>query len=292
MKTLRCLPRLGSAALAFALSQTSSGVTVFSDTYEYSGTPNPQTNLATEIATRQAGGTTASTYTEQIAGPVANDAALNVDNGLDVLRLRTTNPSTGASQAAVDLNTNFAPTLANKIYTVTFNDLWFTRGTVDITDVWFALSVGDTSPSISGPNNAQTDFGLLLRAQGSGHAIWRDNSNTGGAFNLTGSGADYGFSTRYQQVVMTIDETAGIANATGKIDVTTANGTFSSPVFNFGFDNVTDRYFEFRAHQNSTGTDGQFMDVRIGSVAIDVIPEPSSACIGAFGLLLLLRRRR
>lgn len=281
-----------SAAMLYCLATSLPATTIFSDTFNYGGVPNPESDLTNNIVARQSGGAFSSTYTKQTAG--TNGVFLNDNSGLNVLLLRTLNTA-GASQSAADLNTNFAASLAGNKYSITLTNVNFQRNSADISDVWFALSVGDDAGgSITGPNSGLADFALLLRAQDSGSRLWQDNVNTAG-FDLLGSGATFGFNNRFERVVMTIDETGGIGNATGQIEVTAPNGVFTSSVINFDFENSAHRYLELRAHQGSAGTDGSLMDLRFDSLSIDVvdpIPEPSVAMLGAFGGLLLLRRRK
>ncbi|MFK7852337.1 MAG: hypothetical protein AB8D78_15275 [Akkermansiaceae bacterium] len=282
-----------AASAVICLASSSQAITVFSDTFNH-GSGAGTFPLGTNIGPRQAGGTTSSTYTGSTAGSGGNNTLLNTNNGLEVLLLRTFNVASGVSQSAVDLDTNFASALAGNKYSISMTNVNFQRSSSTITDIWMALSIGDTSTGINGPNSGLADFGLLLRAQATGSRLWQDNVNATG-FDLTGSGASIGANNGFDSVVVTIDETAGGGSATAMVEATTANGTFTSSVLNIDFDNSTHRFLELRAHQGAAGTNGQLMDMRFDSLAIDVIvpiPEPSTAMLGVLGSLLLFRRRR
>lgn len=45
------------------------------------------------------------------------------------------------SQSAVDLNTNFASSLAGQIYTISLTDVYFTRSSPSVTAPWFSNSM-------------------------------------------------------------------------------------------------------------------------------------------------------
>lgn len=266
-------------------------VIVFNDTFDYDGNPDPQTNVNDEQLTRQAAGTTTSTYTEQIAGGAGTrDAMLTVANGQDQIRFQTTNHSSSSSQAAVDLDANFASSLVGKHYKITLTDLAVIRGNSDVSDIWFAISVGDTSPSITGPNSTGTDAAVLIRHNGGGPGNgWEDNVSQGVQSSSLSLG--YTFETRYAIAELHIDET-------GTTDIAWAyfmdmNGNeFTTNTWNIDFDNGTNRFIELRMHQGATGTDGTDVSAYIDSMSITVIPEPSAALLGCLGFSFLLRRRR
>ncbi len=287
MNTIRT-SALSLSAVAMAcclaiLPQSARSQVIFEDTFNYGGVLALEPNLAVNQAARQAGGLVTSTYTKQFS--VGNTSGLNAANGHEALLLRTLNPAAGSSQSAVDLDVNLAPYLAGGSYNIILDDVWFLRGSATITDAWLGISLGDTSPSVTGPTGLQADIGVLLRPRDNGQTIWRDNVNTGGVVNWTGSGLDYSFAARFNQIIISVDEVAGIVSG----QVTTANGIFLLPSVPFSFENNTDRYLELRGHQGATGTDGQLVDVRIGKLSI-VVPEPSSlAMLMAGGAVMILR---
>lgn len=288
--TLALRSLLLGSALAVA-PHASAATTVFADTFDYSGTPAPQTDLTTDVAARQAGGTVTSSYTKQTTGSAGNVAALNVANGQDTLLLQSSNLSgTSASQSAVNLGTNFATQLVGKNYAISLTDLVFTRGNADVTDVWFSISVGDSATGIDGPNQASADAGLLIRSNGA-MTKWEDSTNLG-SHTPAGMTLNFGFSTRFAMAELRIDETGATKTAQAYFKDTGGN-EYTSPTWNIEFEDNTNRYFELRAHQGGTGTDGTILDLQIDSIAITAVPEPDvSTLLGGLGVLALWVRRR
>jgi hypothetical protein len=286
--TLRSFLPLGAAfGLAINPAAHAAGTIIFSDTFNYDGVTVPQTTLNTNESARQAAGLVNSTYVKQGSG-TSPIQALNVANSQNTLLLRSSNPNSGTSVAAVDLNTNFATQLAGKSYVISLTDLYFTRGNTDVTDIWFSISLGDGATSINGPNNAEADVASLMRADGS-LAAWEDNATrlaTGSTLAL-----DYGFATRYAIAELRIDETGPTKTAQAYFK-NTAGAEFTSAMWTVDFDNTTNRFIELRAQQSATGTNGTLVDIQMDSLTITVIPEPSAALLGGLGLLMLLRRRR
>ena len=280
MKSHRLIRRARSSAIPQVLSLTFLAVglqsvqsqTVFEDTFNYGGVPVATNDLTLNIAARQAGGATTSTYTKSIIGAGVNDALLNTSNGEEVLLLRTFNQP-GASQTRIDLDTNFASDLSGKSYSIILDDVWFARSAADISDAWLGLSIGDDGGGVNGPNSPIADIGLLIRPRETGNNVWRDNSPT------TGSGLNWGFANRYEQIQLDVDEVGGTVSG----QITTANGTYAIPTLPFSFDNSTNRFFELKGHQGGVGTDGQLMDTRIGNMQIVIVPEPGSLALMALG---------
>jgi len=246
--------------LAIASAFSADAALIFNDTYNYTtGAPGDQTALGTDLAARQCLGSTTSSYTEQLAGSGTRDALLTNINSQSQLRFRTTNTASSPSQTAVDLNTNFASSLAGKQYSISLMDLAFVRGAAATlpTDIWFAISVGDTNTSISGPADATADASVLIQAGGN-MTKWEDNSNANGSQNA-GLSLNYGFATRYAIAELRIDETGAIKTAQAYFKDMSGN-EFTSDSWVIDFDNSTNRFIELRAHQGSGGTDGT--DVR------------------------------
>ncbi len=290
MKSTRTPIQLPATALALCLfgSHVQAATLVFEDTFDYDGSPNPQTDLSDSIAARQTGGLTTSNYTEQSAGG-GNGGFLTSANGALQLRLQTTNPNTGAAQSSVDLSTNFASSLVGEHYKISLTDLAFVRGTGTIlpSDIWFSISIGDSSPSINGPNDASADAAALIRANGS-VTKWEDNSSAAGA-EVSGLAVGYGFATRFAIAELHIDETTDTA-WTYFEDMD--GDSFTSAAWSIDFDNDTNRFIELRAHQGAGGDNGIDVSTYINSMSVTVIPEPGTALLGGLSLVILLRRRR
>lgn len=285
---LRSFLPLGAAfGLAVNPAAHAAGTIIFSDTFDYSGTPAPQTDLTINQTARQAAGLVNSTYTTQGLG-TSPIQALNVANSQNTLLLRSSNPNSATSQAAVDLNTNFATQLAGKSYVISLTDLYFTRGNTDVTDIWLSISLGDSATSITGPNNASADVASLMRADGTLTA-WEDNASP--LSTATTLSLDYGFATRYAIAELRIDETGPIKTAQAYFK-NTAGAEFTSATWTVDFDNTTNRFIELRAQQSATGTNNTLVDIQMDSLTITVIPEPSAALLGGLGMLFLLRHRR
>lgn len=281
-------PAIVMACVMIATISSSQGATlIFSDTYNYTtGSPANQTNLATDAAARQAAGSVTSSYTEQLAGAGTRDAMLVNANGQSQLRFQTTNHASSSSQTAVDLSTNFASNLIGKHYKISFTDLAFVRGNTDATDTWFSVAVGDSTTSISGPNDATADVASIIRTNGTLNR-WEDNVNLG--TDSSGLSVNYDFASRYALIELHVDETT---NTAWMYAEDMSGGTFTSTTWSIDFENNTNRYIELRAHQGATGTDGSDMSVYLNSLSVTIVPEPSTVLLAGCWSLLLLRRRR
>jgi hypothetical protein len=286
MRNLVCAAAVAGAGM---LAAPAAGAPVFLDTFDYSGSPDPQTNLAADLAARQAGGAVGSSYTEQKNGPASNDAALSVDNGLDTLRFRTLN-NNSASQIAVDLGTNFASQLAGNYYAIRLTDVYYVRSDQNISDVWLAISVGDESGTITGPNQGEADVAVLARprqAPSNNYTRWEDGGSAGpGATTGLTNGFDY--ANRFAVIELRVDEVAG--QATAYFEDANGNSHLSNP-WAIDFDNNTSRRIEIRAHQGTSGGSNETMDVHVDAMSIELIPEPASLALLGLGGLALLRRK-
>ena len=277
--------------------------TIFQDTFNTSLTSGVETDVNFELLDgRQSGGTTTSTYTEQTltaAGAFLNVPASGFTDG--VLLLRTNYNASSGRAAGVVMDANFAPSLENQQYNVSFEGL-FNRTDGASTDTWMSIylfgdppsninGLGDPPSNINGlaPNAGATDFGVLIRQDGRA-TIWADgavvqNFTVPGTTGVT-NGTVYSFN-------MFIDETLPTPQATVSFN-NIALGTFDFD-FEAGDDGL--RGFGMRANQGTagSGTPGALSDYRYNDLTITVIPEPSTyalaIALAVFSLAAIRRRR-
>lgn len=274
------------ALLAF---QSFASVIVFRDTFNADlGGTNPNTDVNIGTASRQSGGTTATTYTETNLN--TGNAFLNTPgggpfSGQTVLLLRTSSTAgASASTAGVKTDSNFASVLAGKKYEIAFRGAIEVGGTPS-TDYWggFYLTDGLTA---TGPNAAATRYGFLYRERDANNfTFWKDGVGT--TSTVADEGTSYFNAATLFTFNITVDEVAGtvdtIINQGLANEITLAQRGIA-------FANSTDRYFGFRANQG--GATG-LADFRYDNFDVTVIPEPATlGMVTAMGAGVLFIRRR
>jgi hypothetical protein len=215
-----------------------------------------------DLPARQSGGAVSSAYTKASIGHSGNNLFLQDDLPLfgpsDALLLRTQRAA-GASQVLADLDANFGSRLAGRTWEIDF-DSYHARNNAAITDSWFAVSVGDDSTGIEGPNHPSADFAILVRGDGR-FTAWTDNvpfSGTASPTELWG---------KLFHLKLVVEELKAVPDVTALLTVdgiTSALGSW--PVT---WDNTTQRRVELRAHQGGGAGTG-LMDARIDNLTFTV----------------------
>lgn len=307
-KTLRSAV-IGSFAISL-LPITSNAQSIFSDTFFGNAGNNQPVNTGipgSGIRTptdRQSGGSTISTYTMTGLNVGANistndDGKTNNGSGTptsnEVARIRNNEQTVaGGSNGFFNLDTDFGPSLVGKTYTISF-DWYYNKRNTGSTDQWVSFGIGDT-PSLTGPNAADTDFGMLIRPAGVGNP----NDNLARFYNDStfSSGNDFAATPNFtlNYVTFSVKVTENALGTAATVDVT-AGATSLISGFNIGFDNSTSRHFDFASHLGSDpATPGaDFSDLFIDNVSITAVPEPSTVALfmgAGVALMAVVRRRR
>ena len=272
-----------TTAFLAALTLNASSQLVLSDSYDY--TPPPaglNADINANIPARQ-GGTMTTTYTESFVNPVAGvtvaleDASTALSGSPDALFLRTqTSPTVGTvSNENISLNSNFT-SLTGSSWTVDYRAR-LTVGVAALGDTFFGLGFGSTAA----PNGPGSDgFFFALRDTGA-WLLWRN----GAASFANGQLANFTAQQEYS-VNLAVNETG--VNPLLSVAVTPLGG--SSQVIGNNLPLNTLGASRLFAYQSSVVSDanGGFTDVRATDLAITVVPEPSTAVYGLFGIAGLL----
>ncbi len=271
MRTLFLL--LATTAVLYA------DTTILNDPFSFPSSPgNTDTDVNLDVPARQAGGTATTTYTETVTGNAGNDAFLEDSTlvGSDVVNLHTIHGA-ALSQMALRANGSFGASLAGLKWTARFVAR-LDRSSTSISDAWLSFAIGDQA-DVVGPNSASADFALLVRGT-AGWQSWADNLVLASGLPAALRSPDL-WATSFT-VTITVDET--LAQPTAQATVQVGASTFDLGTWNVGFDNATDRFIEFRAHNggNASGT-GTIMDARVDVLVltqINNIPQPPTITTG------------
>lgn len=282
------------AALAIASPDSvQAEVVIFNDDFNIStsSSGSESIDLNFELASRQAAGTTTSTYTANTnQAPTTTSVSLNQPAGgsfagEDVLRFRTFVNGGAAANAGVTLDTNFAPQLVGQVYEVNFTAGLELAGAPS-GDRWFSFFLSD-SVTAAGPNSGGTDYGVLVRDRDASNVtLWDDGSPTTQTVTDPVTTVSPFASNALYAVTMLVDEVSGTVTTT--LNKGTANEVSLGTVA-VDFENATDRYLGFRANQ---GAAAGLADTRLDNLSITVIPEPGSMMLMGAGVLVLVARRR
>ncbi len=245
------------AVVALLGSLSANAQILFQDTFDGGGAP--WGDLSFNLAARQAGGTTNSTYTLTGDGEVPGDSVIYNDAVL--MRIHnTSNTDAGGSVAFVNLDTDFGPDLLNTTWTLSFSSVRTGSG---IGAGWSGFSVGINNPPYTPFANG---FGFILQGLGG----WA-------AFNgevQVGSGSiPYGAAHHWYDIIATFDEGADTVSLDfiDDLDVSTNLGTFPTT-----FTNGTTRFVGFRNHVDGIAAE-TWADMYIENLQIEVnssIPPP------------------
>jgi hypothetical protein len=238
-----------SLAVLCAVSVPARGAVVFLDTFD--GKSDGYTDINVNLATRQAGGATGSSYTKTMVGDGGGlTLGSNPSLGSDVLLLRTTGPATDAEYTAVDLDTDFGPSLAGNTWELSYRTR-LQRGIVYSGYTGFAVgSPADTSGAGSG-------FAFRIGPTGS-WKVYNQGTQVG-----SGSAGENTYYNNYS-VRAAFYETTGMAQLWVAFEGTTNTVYLGSFTADFADDS---RFVELRNHldiETDTGVvDAAFDDLKI-----------------------------
>ncbi len=158
--------------ILFSLGYPVQAEVVFQDGFE-SPSVALENDINTNHAARQSAGTMTSTYTKN--GSVVSQAVLqkNEPTFASDLLLGRTRPNTNSQFVAVDLDTDFGPSLVGRQWSLSY------KGKVASNvayDGWSSFAVG--SPA-NGPNGAQNGFGFYIRGSSGAFVAWNRGSIVG-----------------------------------------------------------------------------------------------------------------
>ena len=268
---------IGAIAVVAVLASLSANATViFSDTFDTtlaSGGVWDDLN-SNDLISRQAAGTTSSTYTlsqsngRTLIGPAAVGGTM-----LQPLLMRANFGAATSGWIAADLDTDFGSELAGGQWTFSYDGR--VAGTA-ANDGWSGFAIGNPADT---PNGGGTAFGMNIRQSG-GIAVWSYGNVVGNPNLSTPATADY-------TLDVDVDEIAGTIHAT----FTDANGASDLGTYNIAFTDSS-RFFEFR-NLTADGTADGFVDFRVDNVMIETIPEPATLGLMALlgGGILWIRKR-
>jgi len=238
------------AIVALLGSLSANAQIVFHDTFD--GGDGPWGDLDINLAARQAGGTTGSTYTPSGGAGVPGEAV--VDNDSLLMRIHNTGGAASAGFGLVNLDASFGWSLAGQEWVLSFSSL---RDGTGLGAGWSGFSV-DASYPVGAP--FADGFGFIL-------------SDLGGwtAFNGTtavGSGTlAYGAANHWYDIIATFDEVAGTVSLDFIDDLGTKTNLGTFPT-SFGM--ASKRYVGFRNNADPISA-GTYADMVVEDLQIEVI---------------------
>lgn len=249
---------------------------VFADTFELTvfTTPPTETNVNAEFPFRQGGSITSGLSAGGNFLPFIQDDAS--PNGSDSLVLHT--EATPGGVSAVVAQHDFAPELADRKYSVSYEGLVTETGIVDAGSSWQSFGLKDEF-GIAAPNAVDTDLGVLFRTNGD-WSLWLD----GNIIVVNGrwtDGIDTGIRIDEPYTIQfEFDETGASPTVTGTVDATLGpvvlgtlplegdlDGTGPLPDIT-GFENAG-RFFTLYGLQGGSVDPSAAVDVQIDNFVIE-----------------------
>jgi len=280
MKTERVHGTLaGLLAVVFCAAASAGAEIIFMDTFDHAGAILADLNH--NLAVRQAGGATGSTYAVTYRNQATGtDAFLqNASNPLgSAALLARIRPTADAQDLVMDLDTDFGSSLAGQVWSLSYRG--HISDNVGAYSGWTGFAVGNPANAVGGLNNG---FGMLLRA-GGGYEVYGRGANIGsGNLGIGGiSGTPYLLTATFNEALQTVSvtfETASTNVAVGTYSTDFADGS---------------RFFELKSTvAGNAAFDGtKVVDWRVDDLTIQVIPEPASLglfLISGAGALMVRR---
>lgn len=202
--------------------------------------------------------------------------------GETVLLLRTQGgDGTVASNAFITTDLNFGNALAGKKYVIKFSG--FITMSVNASDNHWGSFILSDSSSATHPTAVEADYGLLFRERDTKNlTIYKDGTKVG-----TSDASDGGTSLFKADTLFNLEISVDEAN--GTIDTVLNKGLANEIALNtenIDFNNITHRYFSFRANQ---GNAAGLVDFNFEDFSITVIPESKNTALflGLFFLISL-----
>ena len=248
-------------------------VVVFNDTFDTTlGSGGVWDDLnSNDLASRQAAGTTNSTYTlglsngRTLIGPAAGIATMP-----QPLLMRSNFGTATNGWVAVDLDTDFGSDLAGGKWSFSYDGR--VAGTA-ANGGWAGFSIGNPADT---PNGAGSAIGINI-FQGGGVAVWSYGSVLANPNIPTPATLDYTIDVEVDEVAGTIHATFTDANNPAGHDLGTHNITFADG----------SRFFEFRNFTATGAADDKFVDFRVDNVLIELDEAAVAPPIGDISTELL-----
>jgi len=234
------------ASFLAAVPVTTYETIIFQDTFD-SAAASVWGNVDADLVTRQAVGSTDSSYTTVNGGNTTTDSVL-LNN-----QLLTRVAINAGGSASVDLSTDFGSSLAGQEWVLSFSTL---RNGNGIGSGWSGFSVGVNSPPGTPFANG---FGFIMTGLG-GWQVFNGSTMVGNG-NL-----GYASANKWYDITATVDEAAD----TVSIDFIDLNGTINLGTFptSDAFNNFGSRYVGFRNFVASMPPSGTFADMWTENVQI------------------------
>jgi len=219
------------AVIALLGSLSASAQIIFQDTFDGGGAA--WGDLDFNLAARQAGGTTSSTYTLTGGGTVPGDSV--VFNDAVLMRIHNASGTAAGGFCLVDLDTDFGPTLTGQEWALRFSSV---RTGTGIGAGWSGFSVGINNPPGTPFANG---FGFILR--GTGEWVAFNGSTDVGSGTIA-----YGAAHHWYDIIATFDEVTDTVSLdfTDDLGTSTNLGTFPT---SFGVGST--RFVGFRNHADA-----------------------------------------
>ena len=260
-----------SAVVAVALLGvlSANATVIFNDTFNTPSTSGVWNDLnSNDLASRQAAGTTGSTYTlgtgaqaQTLIGSAGGTGTMP-----EPLLMRSHFDGTSGGTTVVDLDTDFGSSLAGGQWTFSYDGRL--AGTAP-NGGWAGFAIGNPADT---PNGGGTALGINIFQSG-GVAVWSYGSILANPNIPTPATQDYALNVDVDEVAGTIHATYTDANNPTGHDLGTYNITFVDG----------GRFFEFKNLAATSATASGFVDFRVDNVKIETIPEPAT-----FGLMAML----
>jgi len=244
------------AVVALLGSLSANAQIIFQDTFDGGGAA--WGDLGFNLAARQAGGTTSSTYTLTGGGTVPGDSV--VFNDAVLMRIHNTSGTAAGGLCLVDLDTDFGTTLTGQEWALSFSSL---RTGTGIGAGWSGFSVGINNPPGTPFANG---FGFILR--GTGEWVAFNGSTDVGSGTIT-----YGAAHHWFDIIATFDEVTDTVSLDFIDDLGTRTNLGTFPT-SFGVGST--RFVGFRNHADAVSPD-TWVDMYVEDVQIEVlssIPPP------------------
>ena len=245
--------------VALLISLSANAQIIFKDTFDTAAAA-VWGDVNADLVTRQAGGTTNSSYTTVNGGTVTTDSVLLSNQLLTRVAINA------GGSTSVSLDTDFGPNLLNTVWSLSFSTL---RNGNGIGNGWSGFGVGVNSPAGAPFANG---FGFIMTGLGGWQVF---NGGT-----LVGNGnIGYASANKWYDIKATIDEAADTVSIdfTDAANGTTNLGTFSTSA---AFNNFDGRYVDFKNFVASMPPAGTFADMWTENVQIEVLSVNSPPEIG------------
>jgi len=250
------MKKLTAVAMVALLGSLSASATViFNDTFTGTSSTLLSDLNVNNLVARQAGGTTASTYT--IGGTANSSGSLYGD----LYSYQVMTSAAGGDHVTMDLDTDFGSSLAGNQWSLDYMELSQSDGDAGNWGGWAGLFIGST-------RGFGTELGVLFRPDGNWSVFnGFTEIGTGNAGDLAGEDAIYFVNATFDEVANTVSLSQDAFDM-GTYPMTFAGGS---------------RFVQFRSHFDGGNGTSTIIEALQDDIQIEVIPEP--ATLGLFALI-------